>query len=194
MMNDSKFLPSLVEYDKDNIKPEIMKKIRDKYMTNEAFVPELVKKASQAAFGLCCWVRAMETYDRVAKDVAPKRAQLAKAEAEYAEVSALLAQKKAALKAVEDKLADLGAGRGDRQEGELEEQAEDCSNKLERAEKLIGGLGGEKDRWNEASAKLGIFENITGDVLIASGVVSYMGPFTAPSATCIKAGSPSRRR
>ena len=49
MMNDSKFLDSLVTYDKDNIDEQVMKKIRDKYMTNEAFVPELVKKASQVS-------------------------------------------------------------------------------------------------------------------------------------------------
>ena len=63
---------------------------------------------------------------------------------------------------------------------ELEKKSEDCANKLERAEKLISGLGGEKDRWTEASSKLGVkYTNITGDVLIASGVVSYMGPFVA---------------
>ena len=43
----------------------------------------------------------------------------------------------------------------------------------------MSGLGGEKTRWGEASADLGrTFTNLTGDVLIASGVVSYMGPFT----------------
>jgi len=182
MMNDSKFLDSLVQYDKDNIKPEVMKKIRDKYMTNEAFVPDLVKKASQAAFGLCCWVRAMETYDRVAKDVAPKRAKLAAAEAEYAEVSALLATKMAQLKEVEDKLATLQATFEETtiKKEALEAQSLDCANKLERAEKLINGLGGEKDRWTAASEALGVtYNNITGDVLIGSGVVSYMGPFVA---------------
>jgi dynein heavy chain len=33
----------------------------------------VIKKASKAAYGLCCWVRAMEAYDRVAKVVAPKK-------------------------------------------------------------------------------------------------------------------------
>merc|ERR1719453_2858922 len=79
MMNDSKFLDSLVTYDKDNMKPEIIGKIRAKYVTNPDFTPELVKKASLAAMGLCSWVRAMEVYDRVAKEVAPKRAMLEKA-------------------------------------------------------------------------------------------------------------------
>ena len=58
-------------------------------------------------------------------------------------------------------------------------QSEECAQKLDRAQRLIGGLGGEKDRWAEVSAALAeVFNNITGDILIGSGVLSYMGPFT----------------
>ena len=39
-----------------------------------------------AAEGLCKWVCAMDSYDKVAKVVAPKRAALAEAEEEYAKV------------------------------------------------------------------------------------------------------------
>lgn len=39
-------------------------------------------QVSTAAYGLCCWVRAMETYDRVAKVVGPKKEALKKAEAQ----------------------------------------------------------------------------------------------------------------
>jgi hypothetical protein len=39
-------------------------------------------QVSKAAYGLCCWVRAMETYDRVAKVVGPKKEALKTAEAE----------------------------------------------------------------------------------------------------------------
>ena len=54
-----------------------------------------------------------------------------------------------------------------------------CTKKLERAEKLIGGLGGEKERWSQAAKELGErYVNITGDVLISSGVVAYLGAFT----------------
>lgn len=37
---------------------------------------------SKAAYGLCCWVRAMEVYDRVARVVGPKKEALKKAEAQ----------------------------------------------------------------------------------------------------------------
>lgn len=66
MLADGAFLPSLKTYDKDNIHPKIIEKIRI-YLLDPSFSPEVVKKASKAAYGLCCWVRAMESYDRVAK-------------------------------------------------------------------------------------------------------------------------------
>ena len=54
-----------------------------------------------------------------------------------------------------------------------------CAQKLVRAEKLIGGLGGEKDRWNQAATDLQtIYDNLLGDVLISAGVIAYLGPFT----------------
>lgn len=61
----------------------------------------------------------------------------------------------------------------------LETNIDLCTKKLERAEKLIGGLGGEKERWGQAAKELGErYINITGDVLISAGVVAYLGAFT----------------
>ena len=49
-----------------------------------------------------------------------------------------------------------------------------------RAEKLIGGLGGEKDRWSKAATDLAVqYDNLTGDILCSSGVVAYLGAFTS---------------
>ncbi len=62
---------------------------------------------------------------------------------------------------------------------QLEQNIDLCSKKLDRAEKLIGGLGGEKTRWGEAAKELGErYDNITGDVLLSAGIVAYLGAFT----------------
>ena len=52
------------------------------------------------------------------------------------------------LSQVEDRLALLTKQFEEktREKEELEEQVDLCAKKLDRAEKLIGGLGGEKDR------------------------------------------------
>ena len=73
---------------------------KNRYLANPSFAPELIKKISKAAYGLCCWIGAMEAYDTAAKIVAPKVAALKAAEAEYNEVMAQLALKQADLKVV----------------------------------------------------------------------------------------------
>lgn len=63
LLGDPQFLTKLQEYDKDNIPVAIVEKIKP-YIAMSEFTPDNVKKASKAAYGLCCWVMAMEAYDR----------------------------------------------------------------------------------------------------------------------------------
>lgn len=51
MIGEMKFLESLLNYDKDNIPPQYIKTIRDKFIPNPEFVPEKVKVASSACEG-----------------------------------------------------------------------------------------------------------------------------------------------
>ena len=189
LLGDLKFLERLKTYDKDNIPPPIIKKIREKYMTNAEYDPALVKNASTACEGLCRWVQAMDVYDRVAKVVAPKKEKLAAAEAELAIQMDKLNAKRAQLQEVTDKLQALNDELEAMQQKkkDLEDNIDLCSKKLDRAEKLISGLGGEKDRWTENARLLGErYINITGDVLLSSAVVAYLGAFTVDFRTeCI---------
>lgn len=158
LLSDLKFLDSLKSYDKDNIPAASIKKIRDKFIINPDFHPSVIKNVSSACEGLCKWVRAMEVYERVAKVVAPKKERLKQAEEELALQMGTLAVKQAELKTVVDRLQSLNdelAGMIEKKQG-LEDSIELCSQKLIRAEKLIGGLGGEKDRWTVSAAQLGI--------------------------------------
>ncbi|XP_006814570.1 dynein axonemal heavy chain 7-like [Saccoglossus kowalevskii] len=182
LLGDMKFLQSLHEYDKDNIPAPIMKILRTKYIPNPEFEPEKVRNASTAAEGLCRWARAMDSYDRVAKVVAPKKLKLKGAEAELATAMASLEKKRSALREVQEKLKKLQdkLEANKQKKADLEFQVDLCSKKLERAEQLIGGLGGEKTRWQQAAMDLGaLYVNLTGDVLISSGLVAYLGAFTA---------------
>lgn len=67
LLGDLKFLDSLKEYDKDNIPAPVMTKIRATYIKNPEFDPAVIKNVSSAAEGLCKWIIALETYDKVAK-------------------------------------------------------------------------------------------------------------------------------
>ena len=138
-------------------------------------------KTAAAAAGLCKWVFAMDSYDRVAKIVAPKQLALAEAEAEYQKIMDALKEKQDNLADIMGKLAAMEQQLEDsvNEKKRLEDEVDLCTVKLERAESLIGGLGGEGERWKESAAKLGIaYENLTGDMLIAAGMISYLGTFT----------------
>lgn len=158
LLSDLKFLDNLKSYDKDNISPLYIKKIREKFIDHSDFQPSVIKNVSSACEGLCKWVRAMEVYERVIKVVAPKRERLKLAENELAIQMDMLAVKRAELKKVEDRLQSLNDDLDAmiNKKKDLEDNIELCSQKLIRAEKLIGGLGGEKDRWTEAARQLGI--------------------------------------
>ncbi|XP_019505362.1 PREDICTED: dynein heavy chain 3, axonemal [Hipposideros armiger] len=181
ILGDLKFLESLKTYDKDNIPAVVMKRIREKFIDHPDFQPAIIKNVSSACEGLCKWVRAMEVYDRVAKVVAPKRERLKEAEGKLDTQMQKLNQKRAELKLVEDRLQALNDDfeEMNTKKMTLEENITVCSQKLIRAEKLISGLGGEKDRWTEAARGLEVcYTNLTGDVLVSSGTVAYLGAFT----------------
>ncbi|CAF1010390.1 unnamed protein product [Adineta steineri] len=182
VLGTSGFLKTLLTYKRDEIPPQLMKKIRDKYVPDPNFQPEKVETVSQACAGLAKWTMAMDKYDVVAKIVAPKKLALAAAEAQVASAEAILVEKRAHLRTVQEKLAvlqrnlDANLAKKD----ELSKQVADCKTKLTRAETLIGGLGGEKTRWMQAAKDLTHqYDNLIGDILLSSGIIAYLGAFTA---------------
>lgn len=176
-----KFLENLILFDKDNIPPRVMLKLTEKILVDENFDPDRVKTASTAAEGLCKWVIAISKYDKVAKVVAPKKQALAAAEAEFQTAMAALEIKRQQLREARERVAVLEAAleAENKKFQNLTDEVNLCTLKLQRAEELIGGLGGEKDRWMSTAKSLGErYFLLTGDILIAAGVVAYLGPFT----------------
>ena len=110
---------------------------------NEKFLPDTVGKVSKAAKSLCMWVRAMDTYARVAKTVEPKKQKLMGAQKKLKDSQAMLKEKQNALAEVEKRVAGLKAKLDETQAKakQLEDQEADTKVKLERADKLVGGLG-----------------------------------------------------
>lgn len=58
-------------YDKDNVDPEIIEKLKP-LIASDLFSDEVLKKASAAAHGLSKWVKAIVQYDDAMKIVKPK--------------------------------------------------------------------------------------------------------------------------
>jgi dynein heavy chain len=185
--NPAKLLETLQEYDKDNIPEKVIRDI-EKYVTNEDFTVDKIAKSSTACKAICMWCHAMYSYHGVAKTVEPKRIMLREAEAELNVVKEGLAKTQAELKSVEDKLALLNANyqKAVDDSQKLKDEVVMCQVKLERANKLIGGLGGEQSRWRETVTVLtGQYNDIIGDVLVSSGCIAYLGAFTADYRTAL---------
>ncbi|CRK98972.1 CLUMA_CG011958, isoform A [Clunio marinus] len=181
LLGDMQFLQSLKDYDKDNIKPEIMVKIRKDFIPHKDFQPSIVAKASSAAEGLCKWIIAMNLYDAVAKVVAPKKAKLEESKRIYEETMILLAEKRELAAQLEMRVIQLNNDLDDAQlrRQMVEDEVELCRKKLIRAETLLGGLGGEGKRWVSSAGELqSIYDCLPGDVLISCGLISYLSPLT----------------
>ncbi|XP_046961667.1 dynein axonemal heavy chain 12 [Vanessa cardui] len=183
ILGDMGFLDSLKNFDKDNIPIATMQKIRKEYLSHKDFKPHIIAKASTAAEGLCKWIIAMDMYDAVAKVVAPKKAKLEAAEREFSETMAILEEKKATVARLEAKLAELNEAleEANIKKKALEDEVQLCVDKLCRAEKLIGGLGGERVRWTLAAENLQrLYDNLAGDILVSCGIIAYLAPYTLP--------------
>jgi dynein heavy chain len=145
LLGDPRFLSRLLEFDKENMPEDLIEHVKV-YTDAPDFTPEVVKRASVAAAGICKWVHAMVVYDQVAKVVRPKREALKLANGKLEVAQEMLAEKQAQLNEVESNLARLQQDllRTTSQKEELERQKEECIVKLDRAERLLHGLGGEK--------------------------------------------------
>jgi dynein heavy chain, axonemal len=115
------------------------------------FEKDKVFTASKAAGSLSLWIRAVvDTYGALLV-VEPKKKQLAEAEEKLSSAEKILGEKKAALEEVLSLLRKLEDQyqTAKKKEEELKRNVERCIVQLDRAEKLIKGLGGEKIAWGK---------------------------------------------
>ncbi|KAJ3091962.1 Dynein heavy chain 2, axonemal [Quaeritorhiza haematococci] len=173
------FIKQLINFDKDNISDKVLKKI-SQYCADENFQPDIVGRVAGAAKSLCMWVRAMESYGNIYRQVAPKKEKLRIAQENLEKKQTSMREAKAKLQEIQDKLVELQTQYDEKvtEKEKLRQESEETEKKLERAEQLVSGLSGERERW-ERSIKM--YEEsmrfLPGDCLFASAFLSYVGPF-----------------
>ena len=178
-LGETQFLPSLLNFDKDKLDDALLGKIK-KYVNDPEYTPEKIGAVSGAAKGLCQWVHAMFIYGNIAKEVAPKRAKLKAAQEALKKKQAALKEAEQKLQVVLDKVQALKDTyeTSTSKKKALEDELADLEAKLQRAEKLVHGLAGEKTRWEQSIGRYEEqIEALPGDVVIAAAFMSYAGPF-----------------
>ncbi|XP_067457869.1 dynein axonemal heavy chain 11 isoform X1 [Thunnus thynnus] len=175
------FLQALVSCDKEHIHESCLNVVKQEYLRNPEFHPDLVRTKSTAAAGLCAWTINIVRYYEIYCEVIPKRHALLQANAELETATAKLS-------AVQKKLVDLDASlqnltaQFERATAEkISCQAEvTCTNQtIELANRLVKGLESERERWSQALVQYEKQQKtLCGDIVLTSAFVSYMGYFT----------------
>jgi dynein heavy chain len=117
----------------------------------------------------------------VAKDVEPKKAKLAEANAQMESATVSLNAKRDNLQAVQENVIMLETQLNDAlaEKQGLADQATLCEARLFRAGKLTAALGDEQVAWTETTSQLeNALEKLVGNVFLAAACVAYVGPFT----------------
>ncbi|EGR31445.1 hypothetical protein IMG5_109350, partial [Ichthyophthirius multifiliis] len=172
------------DYNKDDIDEKTIQNLNTYFNDAEVkpFIePTAVEKASPVCLNMFQWAKAMFDYYFVNKKVKPKKAALAESEEKVSKLNAQLSTKQRELKVAMDKVDNLNRDLKIAQDNKenLETRYQECSVQLERAKTLIENLGGEKGRWGELAENLKqFFITLTGDVLICSSAIAYLGPLT----------------
>nr|XP_034195945.1 dynein heavy chain 1, axonemal-like [Osmia lignaria] len=174
------FLYTMENYDKENLTEEMINKLKV-YIEDPNFQPSKIEYVSKACYSLCLWVHAMYNYYFVNQKVKPKMEALAKAEEALVETERTLLAAIQRLQEVEagvEKLRNL-LREEEEKKAELERQKQLCEDRMGRAVRLIDGLAGEQIRWKSTVVELNTsLHNAIGDILLASGAIAYLTPFT----------------
>jgi len=178
LMGDMNFLNILETFEKDGITDETCE-LLEPYLEMEDFNFEKVKGSSGSAAGLCAWARAMIEYHHIALWIEPKQTalQIALTELELAERKVRAAEselliREAELHEMKSKLDQAIAVRT-----ALKEDADVTRMTMSKANQLIDGLVGERQRWTEDIKECEKqIVALIGDVGVAAAFLSYSGP------------------
>lgn len=179
VLGDPKILDKLVTFDKVIISKNVIEKLEN-FIKNPEFDPEVASHASEAAKGMCLWVRAMVNLNYVQREIKPKEKALAEAQKHCDVLKKQLKVKKKELKGIQTQMTALLTEKA-KKEAEREAILQTIrrnKKKIDRAEKLIGGLGGEMQRWTVTTRLLASgLVNLVGDTLLGAAFITFLGPF-----------------
>nr|XP_032294976.1 dynein heavy chain 9, axonemal [Drosophila virilis] len=180
MVRVDQFLNDLLNYNKDNIHPNIIETLQE-YLKDPEFNPDKVVQKSVAAAGLCAWVINLHRYHQVFLIVGPKQQAVQDAQQELFEARERLQYLKSKINNLEDKLAEIQAEfeHAVAEKQKCQREADKTSFTIDLAHRLVNGLANENVRWRESvqslQAKIG---TLPGDILLISSFLSYVGCFT----------------
>ncbi|KAG2382028.1 hypothetical protein C9374_005820 [Naegleria lovaniensis] len=176
------FFNRLVSYDKGRLTSNKINRIEQIYKKNgDSMKPEEIGKVSSTLAEIVKWVNSMREYYQAMRVVKPIRKKKEEAEKKLASFTEQLSTIKSKLEQLKQDIAEYKVKyqSGQEEEKNLMEKKQNMEAKLIAANKLIEGLGSERERWAQQIHDLSEKKNrLIGDCLICSAFLSYTGAFT----------------
>ncbi len=180
MMKDlNKFLSSLQTFDATLITEDQLKRLQP-ILSKDFFNETAMKQRSEAAANLCEWVVNIVRYHHVLKMIRPKEMARDESNADFNAASAKLKAEEEKVSRMQKKVKEIAdefaAKQADLMKVQL--QADDCTTRLQLAQRLVNGLADENKRWTNGVAEFNKRgTTMVGDVMLAASFVSYLGAF-----------------
>ncbi|TKR67807.1 hypothetical protein L596_023911 [Steinernema carpocapsae] len=177
MLSDIHFISRIRNFQRDLIPTHVMRTIRKNYLSREEFDIDKIRAVSLAAEGLCLWIRALDVYNKISKVVEPKKERLRRAELQVKQHLKLLENRRKALQEVTERLQKLSDNfsQMSQRKQDLSTQILNCQVRMGRAEKLVGALGGERERWSERIEELSEeYQEHTRNTLNVAFIMEYL--------------------
>lgn len=176
-LSDFHFLDKLINFDKDNVTPEMADQIAS-FVAHRSFDPEVVTRTSQSAAALCRWVCAMDLYQKAKKMVDPKREMLRVAEQELAMQEERLREARERLTSIYDAIAALEVRwtEANASRDSLQADFNTTQRKVDQAQRVLTAVKQEVERWQQSMEAMEVkHRQVLGEVLLNSGYIAYLG-------------------
>ena len=172
----------ILEYNPERITEDIFDRVSNLLRKKRnSFEPTVIAKSSAAAAPFADWVKANLKYSLVLKKLKPLQAELDEATEQLEGAQKRLREYEEKLEELDTEVLELQSNfkQLTRDAEELKIRVQDKEETLQKAEKLIGQLSGERERWQVESKSLtSVMESLPMRILLAAAFLTYLGATT----------------
>ena len=169
------------KFDQTAITIDVLDTLKKDFTSESVLDPVIVAKTSPIGEALCKWVRAIDEYTNIDRDVEDKKDHLKQAKEEFEEFKLTYKDKKRIVEDQEDLLNSLKQQQQENKEKKREICDESDFGKLkkERGTDIVRIFELEKQWWEEGRDKQNHYlECILGDLLLITAMICFLPTFT----------------